>query len=63
MNVGDIKQIKVNQNCTCEEFRGKMCVIETIEPGRDFRIRIRIQRNDNTHVCQHVWKDHLEDVC
>lgn len=60
IKVGDIKRVKVDQDFTCEEARGKMGVIETTEPNVD--IRIRIQRDDGTHITQWVHKHHLGDV-
>ncbi len=60
MMVGDIRRVKNNQEYTCEEARGKMCVIETAEPNMDFRIRI--QRDDFTHLNQWAKEHHLEAV-
>ena len=59
MKVGDVMRVKRNQDCTLEEARGQLCIIEILN-DRD-SIQIRLQgKYIPTHYTQHVNDYHLE---
>jgi len=62
IKIGDIKRIKRDQEYTCREVRGKLCVVESLPNGKGQTYHIRCVADTGDHIGQWAAAKHLEDI-